>query len=70
MRLSDRVDDGEPQPDPAVRAGPRGIGSGEALEDLPERVRIDAAALVVDLDARSPAPLRARAELDRVRVSV
>src|SRR5439155_6162293 len=67
VSLRDRVHDRESQANPALRARPRRVGAGEALEDVLERLRWDAAALVEDLD-HDTAPVATRAELDRVTV--
>ena len=44
VRLGDRGDDREPEPDAAARAGARGVGAVEALEDVLELLRVHARA--------------------------
>ena len=66
MRLGDRVDDGQAKPDPTVSPGACRVSSREAIEDVRKRVRVDAAALVLDLDHDRRA-VGSRPELDRIR---
>src|SRR6266700_7756629 len=63
--LDDRVDDGEPEPDPAGGARPSRVGPGESLEDVRVSLVGDAESLVGDPD-RDLAAGRAAGELDSV----
>src|SRR5213592_3761911 len=59
----DRVDDRQPEPDPADRAVAGIVGAGEALEDALGRVRWNSLAGVGDLEHELVTG-RARAQLD------
>src|SRR5919201_1509096 len=50
VRLSDRVDDREPEADATMRARSRGVRARETLENLRQRIARDAAPAVIDFD--------------------
>src|SRR5205085_1401685 len=51
VRLDEALDEREPQPQASVRARRRHVRLPEALEDVRQELRLDAGALVLDLDA-------------------
>ena len=55
-----------PSPTPPCAAGARRVGAREAVEDPLERIRRDAATLVLDLDHERRRRRRGSAQLDRV----
>lgn len=51
------ADDGQPEAEAAVAPRRGGVGLPEALEDVRQPLRVDADALVADLDAQPVAAL-------------
>ena len=67
VRLGDRVDDGQAEPDPARRTGAGRIGAGKAIKDPAQRLIRDAAALILDLDHHPAHAVGAGSQLDSRR---